>query len=235
MRTARILFIAATLVCATMAFGSDKPSVGVAEFTNETRASWWYTGVGNDLAGMLTNELASTEKFKMVERAKLGKVLEEQDLAEAGRISKKTGAKIGKLTGAQYLVYATVSAFEENTAGTGGGIGFRGISLGGKKEEAYLAVDLRVVDTTTGEVEFTRTVEGRATSYGVSGGLSRGGFSGGLGKYEKTPTGKAIRGAIIEISDYLSCAMVDKDSCMDAYKAKEKARRDKSKSTLKIE
>jgi curli biogenesis system outer membrane secretion channel CsgG len=218
-----------------MAFGSDKPSVGVAEFTNETRASWWYTGVGSDLAGMLTNELASTEKFKIVERAKLGKVLEEQDLAEAGRVSKKTGAKIGKLTGAQYLVYATVSAWEENTAGTGGGLSFRGISVGGKKEDAYLAVDLRVVDTTTGEIEFTRTVEGRATSYGVSGGLSRGGFSGGLGKYEKTPTGKAIRAAIIEITDYLSCAMVDKDECMNEYKAKEKARRDKSKSTLKIE
>lgn len=235
MRTTKMLFIAATLVCATMAFGSDKPSVGVAEFTNDTHASWWYSDVGRDLASMLTNELASTEKFKIVERAKLGKVLEEQDLVEAGRISKKTGAKIGKLTGAQYLVYATVTAFDTNTAGTGGGIGFRGISVGGKKEEAYLAIDLRVVDTTTGEIEFTRTVEGRATSYGVSGGLSRGGFSGGLSKYEKTPTGKAIRGAIIEITDYLSCAMVDKDDCMDAYKAKEKARRDKSKSTLKIE
>jgi curli biogenesis system outer membrane secretion channel CsgG len=230
-----MVFIAAMLICATMAFGSDKPSLGVAEFTNDTHASWWYSDVGRDLASMLTNELAATEKFKMVERAKLGKVLEEQDLAEAGRVSKKTGAKIGKLTGAQYLVYATVTAFDTNTAGTGGGIGFRGISLGGKKEEAYLAIDLRVVDTTTGEVEFTRTVEGRATSYGVSGGLSRGGFSGGLSKYEKTPTGKAIRGAIIEITDYLSCAMVDKDDCMDAYKAKEKARRDKSKSTLKIE
>src|SRR5215210_6120999 len=127
MRTVKVVFIAAMLICATMAFGSDKPSVGVAEFTNDTTASWWYSDVGRDLASMLTNELASTEKFKIVERAKLGKVLEEQDLAEAGRVSKKTGAKIGKLTGAQYLVYATVTAFDTNTAGTGGGIGFRGI------------------------------------------------------------------------------------------------------------
>jgi curli biogenesis system outer membrane secretion channel CsgG len=184
---------------------------------------------------MLTNELASTGKFKIVERAKLGKVLEEQDLAEAGRVNKKTGAKIGKLTGAQYLVYATVTAFDQKTAGTGGGIGFRGISIGGKKEEAYLAIDLRVVDTTTGEVEFSRSVEGRSTSYGVSGGLSRGGFSGGLGKYENTPTGKAIRGAIIEITEYLECAMVDKNDCLSAYAAKEKSRRTKSKDALKIE
>src|SRR5207244_6437595 len=224
-----------TLVFATMAFGSDKPSVGVAEFTNETSASWWYSDAGRDLAGMLTNELSSTGKFKVVERAKLGKVLEEQDLAAAGRISKKTGAKIGKLTGAQYLVYATVSAFDANTAGTGGGLSFHGISVGGKKEDAYLAVDLRVVDTTTGEVEFTRTVEGRATSYGMSGGLSRGGFSGGLGKYERTPTGKAIRGAIIEITDYLGCAMVEKDNCMDASAVQETHRRDMIQDTLMFE
>src|SRR5438876_337811 len=95
MRIAKVVFVVVTLVCATMAFGSDKPSVGVAEFTNDTSASWWYSDVGRDLASMLTNELASTNKFKVVERAKLGKVLEEQDLAEAGRISKKTGAKIG--------------------------------------------------------------------------------------------------------------------------------------------
>jgi len=87
MRTVKVIFIAATLICATMAFGSDKPSIGVAEFTNDTHASWWYSDVGRDLASMLTNELASTEKFKIVERAKLGKVLEEQDLAEAGRVS----------------------------------------------------------------------------------------------------------------------------------------------------
>ena len=64
MRITKILFLAITLVFTTMAFGSDKPSVGVAEFTNETSASWWYSDAGRDLAGMLTNELASTGKFK---------------------------------------------------------------------------------------------------------------------------------------------------------------------------
>src|SRR2546430_4562693 len=119
----KFLSTAALALSSTAVFASEKPSLGVAEFTNDTSASWWYSDVGRDLASMLTNELAATEKFKMVERAKLGKVLEEQDLAQAGRVNKKTGAKIGKLTGAQYLVYATVTAFDTNTAGTGGGIG----------------------------------------------------------------------------------------------------------------
>ena len=88
--------------------------MGVIDFRNDTSAAWWYGGAGHDLAGMLTNELAGTGKFKMVERAKLDAVLEEQDLADSGRVNKNTGAKIGKLTGAQYLVTATLSAYEEN-------------------------------------------------------------------------------------------------------------------------
>lgn len=217
------------------ALAGDRPSVGVSEFRNDTSAGWWYGGAGNDLAAMLTNELAGMEKFKVVERSKLDAVLDEQDLADSGRISKKTGAKIGKITGAQYLVFATVSAFETDVKGTGGGVSFRGVSLGGKKEDAYMAVDLRVVDTTTGEVAFTRTVEARASSGGLNVGLYRGGFGGNMSKYEKTPTGKAIRAVVMEISEYLACAMVDQDGCMDEYKAKESSRREKTKKSIKLD
>ena len=170
-----------------------------------------------------------------MERWKVSSVLDEQDLSSSGRISRSTGAQIGKLTGAKYLVFATVTAFDTKSRGVGGGLSYKGYSLGGRKEDAYLAVDLRVVDTTTGEVEFVRTIEGRAASYGVHGSGYRGGLGGSLGKYENTPTGKAIRAAVMEITDYLGCAMVDKDSCMDEYNAKEKSRRDKTKKSIKLD
>ena len=140
-----------------------------------------------------------------------------------------------KLTGAEYLVMGSLSAFETDVKGTGGGVSFRGISVGGKKEDAYLAVDLRVINTTTGEIEFTRTVEARASSGGLNVGLYRGGFGGNLSKYEKTPTGKAIRAVIMEISEYLACAMVDKGDCLAEYRAKEGARREKTKKAIKLD
>ena len=223
-----LLFVAAT------AF-AEKPAVGVAEFTNDTHVSWWYSDVGKDLSGMLANELAGTGKFRVVERSKLDKVLDEQDLADSGRIKKSTGAKIGEVTGAQYLVFATVSAFDTKTASTGGGLSFRGISVGGKKEDAYIAIDLRVVDTTSGEVAFTRTVEARASSSGVNLGLYRGGFGGNLEKEQNTPTGKAIRAVIMEISEYLACAMVEQGDCMEDYDAKEASRRAKTKKSIKLD
>ena len=222
------------IVMTTAAYAAD-PAIGVAEFRNDTSAGWWYGGAGRELAGMLSNELSNTGKFRVVEREKLDKVLEEQDLAEAGRVNKATRAKVGKVTGAKYLIFGTVSAFEENTSGGGGGVSFRGINVGGKKQDAYMAVDLRVVDTTTGDVEFSRTVEARSSGGGVNLGLYRGGFGGNLAKHEKTPVGKAIRGVMIEAVDYLTCAMVDQGDCMDEYDAKEKSRRDKTKKSIKLD
>ncbi|HEY6844426.1 MAG TPA: CsgG/HfaB family protein [Thermoanaerobaculia bacterium] len=235
MQRATIVLVSALLLLTSAAFASEKPRIGVADFTNDTSAGWWYGGAGRDLSAMLTNELASTDKFRVVERSKLDAVLAEQDLGSSGRVSGKTAAKVGKLTGAQYLVTGTVSAYEENTSGGGGGLNFHGFSVGGHKQDAYIAIDLRVVDTTTGEVSFTRTVEARSSSYGLRGSGYVGGLSGGLGKYEKTPAGKAIRACLIEITDYLGCVMVDKDDCVAQYKAKEDARRKKTKGSVKLD
>lgn len=230
----RFSLLITLLLMTSAAFAAD-PAVGVAEFTNETSAGWWSGGVGRDLAGMLSNELSNSGKFRVVERSKLDSVLSEQDLAESGRINKATRAKVGKVTGAKYLIFGNVSAFEENTKGTGGGVSFRGINVGGKKQDAYLAIDLRVVDTTTGDVEFSRTVEARSSGGGVNLGLYRGGFGGNLSKHQNTPVGKAIRGVLIEAVDYLSCAMVDQGDCMDEYDAKEKSRKAKTKKSIKLD
>ncbi len=223
------------IISSTVTAAAGKPTMAVNEFKNETRAHWWRSGVGKDLAVLLTNELASSGKFKMVERKKIGAVLDEQDLGASGRVRKKTAAKLGKLTGAQYIVVATVTAYEENTSKRGGGVSFGGISIGGKKEKSYISVDLEVVNTTTGDIDYTRSVEAKASGGGLSLGIFKGGFGGTLGGSEKTPQGKAIRAVVIEISEYLECAMVDQDSCLSEYKEKERKRREKTKSSISLD
>ena len=234
----KTLVLSAMLCLSAMGLESAtaaKPTMAVFNFTNGSTAAWWYGGVGADMADMLTNELASTEKFKMVERKQLGAVLGEQALGTSGAVTKATAAKAGKMTGAQYIVTGQVSAYEENTKGTGGGIAIGGIGVGGKKEEAYIAIDLRVVNTTTGDIAYTRTIEARAGSKGLAVGVAKGGVAGGFGKMEKTPAGKAIRACLIEISGYLECAMVDKGGCLAEYQAKEKARKEKTKNAIKLD
>lgn len=224
------------VVCFSQLSFADKPVLGVAEFTNTSGAYWWRGGVGWELSSMLSNELSNTKEFRVVERAKLEPVLREQDLAADGRISQGTGAQIGQMTGAKYLVIGTVSAYEENTANTGGGISIGGISIGGKKGDAYMAIDLRVVDTTTSEIAHSRTVEGRASSKGFSLGLFKGGFGGALASEKKTPAGKAIRAGIVEATDYLVCVMITQTQrCLDEFEAKEQKRRESLKDQIKLD
>jgi curli biogenesis system outer membrane secretion channel CsgG len=175
---------------------------------------------------MLTNEVASRKKFSLVERQKLTSVLSEPCLADSGEVSDSKAAEIGKMVGAQYLVTATVSAFENDVNNTDGGLSYKGISLGGKREKAYIAVDLRVVDSTTGEIVETRTVEARSGGLGLSVGVRRRGFGGSLANEKKTPAGKAIRAVVAEISSYLECSMVKQDRCLKKFEAKERKRRD---------
>ena len=213
----------------------EKPVVAVIQFENQSSAGWWRGGVGWELAGMLSNELSATNAFKVLERDQIRAVLDEQNLAASGRVAPGTGAQIGKLTGAQYLIAGTVTAYEEETASTGGGISFGGVSIGGNSEKAYLAVDLRVINATTGEVDYTRTIEGLAKGGGMSLGLYKGGFGGELANQNKTPAGKAIRAALVEITDYLECAMVKQDRCMNEYDAKEERRREKTRGALDLD
>jgi len=214
----------------------DKPTIAVVEFENQSGAGWWSGGVGWELAGMLSNELSATNAFKVLERDKIRAVLDEQNMAASGRIAAGTGAKIGQLTGAQFLITGTVTSYEEETASTGGGISFGGVSVGGKSEKAYLAIDLRVINATTGEIDYSRTIEGTAKGGGMSLGLYRGGFGGSLASENKTPAGKAIRAALVEITDYLECAMVKQtDRCMSEFEDKEDRRREKTRGALDLD
>ena len=220
---------------AAQAQRGDRITVAVDEFKNESGAGWWRGGVGWELSGMLSNELVATRAFSVVERSRLESVLQEQNLAASGRMAPGQGARIGKLTGAQYLVMGTVTSYEENTASTGGGISFRGVSLGGKSSKAYIAVDLRVVNSETGEIEFVRTIEGEAKSGGISVGLYRGGFGGALANENNTPAGKAIRAALVLATDYLECVMVKQDRCMREFDAADDRRRDRTRSSISVD
>jgi curli biogenesis system outer membrane secretion channel CsgG len=237
MKKILLLVLCFTIFWASEGLAKGKPRIGVLRFTNDTSAGWWNSGVGRELQDMLASELASTRAFQVLERREIDSVLGEQDLGASGRISKSTRARIGKIKGAQYLVAGTVSAYEENTSGGGGGLNIGGFSIGGKKDKAYIAVDLKVIDTETGEIVDARTIEASSSSGGLSLGGGVGMFSGSLSQYKKTPAGKAIRACIIEISEYLECSLVKgkNDSCMDDYAAKESARKEHTKKAIDLE
>jgi curli biogenesis system outer membrane secretion channel CsgG len=230
----------AMLLCmagSAAAQAQGKPVIAVASFTNQTStAAWWNGDVGRQLADVLSNELSSSGDFTVVERAQLGAVMAEQNLAADGLTRPGSGPRQGNITGARYLVTGIVTAYTEDTSETGGGLSFRGVSLGGKRSEAYVAIDLRVIDSETSEVAFSRTVEGRTSSSGVNvGGWFRNGLGGTFNHKKNTPAGKAVRAALIEAVNYLDCAMVRRDGCMGRFDQKEQRRRQSSQDVLDLD
>jgi curli biogenesis system outer membrane secretion channel CsgG len=133
-------------------------------------------------------------------------------------------------------VAATVSAFQEDTSGSDSGISIYGFHVGGAKKTAYMAVDLKVIDTQTGEIVNNRTVEATSEGGGFSLSGSLGILGGNLGKQEKTPVGKAIRACVIESAAYLECSMTKPgDECIKKYEEKEKKRKDKTQKAIKLD
>ena len=65
------------------------------------------------LDGQLIDRVNATRKFDVLSRSDLADVLKEQDLGASGNVDAKTAAKAGKLTGAKYLLVATVDDFQD--------------------------------------------------------------------------------------------------------------------------
>lgn len=241
MKKLLLSFLALSLLLALftkpLAAKGDKIRIGVLRFTNQTAAGWWNSQVASELSDMLASELVSTNAFSVLERKEIDAVLGEQELSASGRVSAKTKVQMKKLKGAQYLIAGSVSAFEADVAGKKGGIAFKGLSLGGGKNKAYIAVDMKVVDTETGEIVDARTIEANAKGSALGAGLSIRNFSVGGESYKKTPTGKAIRACIVYIAEYLECSMVKgkDDSCMEKWNEMDSKRKEKTKDSISLD
>jgi curli biogenesis system outer membrane secretion channel CsgG len=231
------LIILCLLGLAVSELAAEKPRLGVLRFTNSTNAGWWNSNVGRELQDMLISELVSTGEFSVLERQEIDAVLSEQDLGASGRVSQATKAKMKRIKGARYLIAGTVSAYEHDTGKAGGEIRVKGLSLGGSKEKSYLAVDVKVIDSETGEIVDAKTIEASAKGGGIGAGLSLRDFSVSGGGSKKTAVGKAIRACIVYVSEYLSCSMVKgkNHKCMDKWKEMDSSRREKTKKSIDLD
>ena len=124
---------------------SNKPVIGVGEIQT--------TIGGNPLtyAQMLETALSQTNKFEIIERARMDDLLGEQALA-AGGLTQGSG-QIGGLSGVDYLVYGTITKLGKE----GEAVSFGGI--GGGSSKTTMSVDIKVVDARTGSVRISKTVE----------------------------------------------------------------------------
>jgi curli biogenesis system outer membrane secretion channel CsgG len=188
-------------------YDGPKARIAVSRFTDKSGKGWWTGQIGDGMADMLATALFNTNRFIVLERQTLKDVLEEQDLGASGRVKKKTAAPLGKIEGAELLIMGAVTEFEPGSSGIGGSVGGSagrviGGVLGGLKK-SHVAIDIRVIDTSTSRVVSATSVEGEARDFNMGGILVGSDVGGGLGGYSKTPVEKAIRMALGEAVKFI--------------------------------
>jgi TolB-like protein len=101
------LVLAAALSLPAMIQAQAKPVVAVLYFDNNSigkdRAD--YEGVGKGIAELLINDMAQNPNVKVVERDRVQALLTEQNMTKAGSVDAQTAIKLGKIVGAQYMIY----------------------------------------------------------------------------------------------------------------------------------
>jgi curli biogenesis system outer membrane secretion channel CsgG len=109
-----------------------------------------FVDLSRGIGDVVTNELFDLGRFRVVERQALASVILEQNLGMTDRFDAATVAEVGRLLGAELILVGAVSEFSLDRATAGGGV--FGLVGGTTITTARVGVDLRFVDSTTGEI-----------------------------------------------------------------------------------
>lgn len=206
-----ILALAAALACAhalaaepTMA--GPKRTVVVDKFESNAQfdAAYGNWDVGGGLAAMLATALQQSGQFVVLERASMGRVIFEQELKSNNVANPETGPKLGQVAAAQFVVVGAVTEFGVQDKGGGFNIGIGGAVkgnplsslLGTRHAEGAVAIDMRVIDTSTTQVVQTVKVKEPISQTSVNVSLDYKQMNMGGDQFNNTPLGEAARQAI---------------------------------------
>jgi curli biogenesis system outer membrane secretion channel CsgG len=169
-------------------YTGPKRRIGVIDFQN--KAPYAQNRIGDTATDILITELVKSGKFIVVERDKMSKILDEQKLGQTGAIDPATAAQVGKILGLNAIVTGSVSQFGVKSEG-------KDFLISQSKQQIVeCTVDIRVVDTETGQVLLADSGKGvvRKASGKFLG-------MGNQSKYDETLEGEALRAAIVKFTD----------------------------------
>jgi len=209
-RICGVVIVAIAVFAATLGISNDvhaqgKIRIAVMAFENKAKSPYldpsWKIGEG--LAEILTSELSKTGQFIVVERQALGDIVREQELGQSGLIRGETAARTGQILGAQIVVRGAVTEFEERASGGGAGVQFRRFGAEGQVNNAHVAVDIRLIDASTGQVIASHNAAKLAPSAGGGIGARVGTVTFGGDAFFQTPLGQATRAAMQDALQFI--------------------------------
>ena len=139
-----------------------KPVVAVSQIDDIA-----HTGQANAFQQMIETAVASTGKFRVIER-RVGGLLAEQQGAKAKLYTSNTPGKIGGFEGADFLIEASITtgqAVKKDNFGASLGRAVLGKALVGSNTMqscsnavATLGIDVKIIDAATGEIRYSTRI-----------------------------------------------------------------------------
>ena len=137
-----------------------KASISIPELNNKAGID---KNVADSFVDMLSTAFTKTRKFSVLERSSLDKIANEQMFSASGAVDPKTAVKMGKMTGASFVLVGSITSFGTEKKETGA----FGIKV--SSSESKIGIDIRLVDSTTGTVVMAESFSKAESKSGIKG------------------------------------------------------------------
>ena len=137
-----------------------KPVVAIYQMEDQA-----HTGQGDSFSTMIETAIAQTNKFRVIERSHLGRLVGEQASARAGLTSTNRPGQVGGFEGADFLVYGTITSVQATRRNNLGSSFLAGMLSGNGTQptcsnaNATLGVDIKITDSRSGEVRYVTHID----------------------------------------------------------------------------
>ena len=188
-------------LCNGLAF-NERPILAVYDFEVSARGARDASSSG--MRDMLANALGNCGCFRVAERKNLNSIQMEQSLGLSGGFNTNTTAQTGKLSGAQIIVSANLTEFQEKESGAGIGGFARKLGVGGVgMTKAHVGMIIKLIDAETGITLASKSVEKKVKKVGAIGGTGVMGAVVGGAFYKSKAMADAIEETMIDALQYI--------------------------------
>ncbi|MEX0332531.1 MAG: CsgG/HfaB family protein [Puniceicoccaceae bacterium] len=125
---------------------SGRPTIGVSDFGTQYGRT-----LHRVVPNIITENLINSGQFDFYEREKLGTLLQEQGFQSSGMVDPATAVTLGRLSGIDYILTGEIVDFGREVRN------FSGYGVRTTTVDYRLEVAVRVIETETGRVVFSKT------------------------------------------------------------------------------